>query len=50
MTTQQQISVANEWDAEKEKRLYRSLDRFWHPVLYTSDLGDDPVQVVLLEK
>ena len=50
MTTQQQISVANEWDTEKEERLYRSLGRYWHPVLYAADLGEEPVQVTLLDK
>lgn len=49
MTTEQ-ITVANEWNPEREERLYRSLDQFWHPVLYASDLGDEPVQVTLLEK
>lgn len=50
MTISQQVSVANDWDTEKEERLYRSLDRYWHPVLYAEDLGDQPVKVVLLEK
>ena len=48
--TSTQIGVANEWTPEREDRLYRSLDQFWHPVLYASDLGDEPVQVTLLER
>ena len=33
-----------------EERLYRSLRRYWHPVLYASELGDGPQQVTLLDE
>lgn len=42
-------SPLNEWDVQGEERLYQSLDRFWHPVLYATDLTDTPQRVVLLE-
>ena len=41
-------AVPNEWTAEGEGRLYRSLDWYWHPVMYASELEDAPVQTTLL--
>lgn len=41
-------AVPNEWTAEGEGRLYRSLGWYWHPVLYAAQLGDAPVQATLL--
>ncbi len=40
MTTQD--LTANDWDVAGEERLYRSLRRYWHPVLYAGELGDQP--------
>ena len=40
--------VPNEWTTEGEERLYRSLDWYWHPVLFASELQSEPVQVTLL--
>lgn len=37
-------------DIEGEARLYRALRRFWHPVAYASELGSDPMRVVLLDE
>ena len=34
--------TSNDWDLAGEERLYRSLRRYWHPVLYADELGDDP--------
>lgn len=35
---------------EGEARLYRALRRFWHPAAYASELGSDPMRVVLLDE
>ena len=40
--------VPNEWTTEGERRLYESLDWYWHPVLFASELGTAPVQATLL--
>jgi phenylpropionate dioxygenase-like ring-hydroxylating dioxygenase large terminal subunit len=40
--------VLNEMDAAGEARLYRAMRHFWHPVMYASQLGEDPKQVFLL--
>ena len=49
MTTTTDGSSLNKWDVEGEERLYQSLDRFWHPVMYAADLTDKPRRVILLE-
>ncbi|HWC69031.1 MAG TPA: aromatic ring-hydroxylating dioxygenase subunit alpha [Acidimicrobiales bacterium] len=41
---------ANEWNVAGEERVYRSLRRYWHPVLYSADLGTGPQRVVLLDQ
>jgi phenylpropionate dioxygenase-like ring-hydroxylating dioxygenase large terminal subunit len=38
----------NPLDATGEARLYRALRKFWHPVMYSADLGSSPEPVVLL--
>jgi phenylpropionate dioxygenase-like ring-hydroxylating dioxygenase large terminal subunit len=38
----------NPLDATGEGRLYQALRRFWHPVMYSADLGSKPEPVVLL--
>jgi len=30
--------------------LYRTMHQFWHPVAYSSDVGDTPIRVVLLDQ
>ncbi len=42
--------VANELDVAGEARLYRAMRRFWHPVMYASELTDGPRRAVLLEE
>jgi Rieske [2Fe-2S] domain len=42
--------TVNDWGAAGERLLYRSLRRYWHPVLYADDLGDRPQQVTLLDE
>lgn len=37
----------NDFDADAEERLYRSMRRFWHPVIYTAELADGPQQAEL---
>ena len=37
----------NAMDAEAEGRMYRALRHFWHPVIYSEELGDTPRQVWL---
>jgi phenylpropionate dioxygenase-like ring-hydroxylating dioxygenase large terminal subunit len=39
---------ANELDVAGEAALYTALRRFWHPVAYSSELADAPVQAYLL--
>jgi phenylpropionate dioxygenase-like ring-hydroxylating dioxygenase large terminal subunit len=41
-------SRVNEFTAEGEARIYRSLRHFWHPVAYSRDLGDEPMPVTLM--
>ena len=40
--------IANDWDVAGEERFYRSLRRYWHPVLYASELGTGPRQPIPL--
>ena len=48
MTTEEVTAI--DWTVGGEERLYRSLRRYWHPVLYASELGDGPRQVTLLDE
>ena len=41
-------SRVNEFNAEGEARIYRSLRHFWHPIAYAEDLGDGPMQATLM--
>jgi phenylpropionate dioxygenase-like ring-hydroxylating dioxygenase large terminal subunit len=41
---------ANPLDVTGEMRLYQALRYFWHPVLYSSELTDQPKQVFLLDE
>lgn len=43
-----QVSRVNEFTAQSEARIYRSLRHFWHPVAYSQDLGDKPLGVTLM--
>jgi phenylpropionate dioxygenase-like ring-hydroxylating dioxygenase large terminal subunit len=36
--------------ADGAARLYQSFRHYWHPVAYTSDLGDGPMKVRLLDQ
>ena len=42
------VELANELDEAGEARLYRAMRRFWHAVMYSSDLGDGPRRADLL--
>jgi hypothetical protein len=42
--------VANPFDPAGEHRLHRALRYFWHPVMYSAELGDRPQPVVLLDE
>ncbi len=44
------VTIANELDVAGEARLYRAMRRFWHPVMYASELTDGPKRAVLLEE
>jgi phenylpropionate dioxygenase-like ring-hydroxylating dioxygenase large terminal subunit len=44
------VTIANELDVAGEARLYRAMRRFWHPVMYASELTDAPRRAVLLEE
>ena len=48
MTTQDLTAL--DWGVSGEERLYRSLRRYWHPVLYVDELGTGPQQVTLLDE
>jgi vanillate O-demethylase monooxygenase subunit len=41
-------ALLNAFDVAGEARLYRSMRSFWHPVMYASELGDEPRQAMLL--
>ena len=41
-------SVRNRLDEGAERRLYGAMRNFWHPVMYSQDLSDTPVGVILL--
>jgi phenylpropionate dioxygenase-like ring-hydroxylating dioxygenase large terminal subunit len=41
------VSRANELGVEAEARIYRALRHFWHPVAYSHELTDTPLQVFL---
>lgn len=41
---------ANELDVAGEAALYRGMRRCWHPVMYSSELGDGPRRAVLLDE
>jgi phenylpropionate dioxygenase-like ring-hydroxylating dioxygenase large terminal subunit len=45
-----EMTIANELDVAGEARLYRAMRRFWHPVMYASELTDTPRRAVLLEE
>jgi phenylpropionate dioxygenase-like ring-hydroxylating dioxygenase large terminal subunit len=45
----QEVTV-NDWGVAGEQRLYRSLRRYWHPVLYADAVGDRPQQVTVLDE
>ena len=40
----------NPLDVRGEARLYKAMRHFWHPVLYSSELTDQPRQVFLLDE
>jgi phenylpropionate dioxygenase-like ring-hydroxylating dioxygenase large terminal subunit len=40
-------SRTNELDVAGEARVYRALRHFWHPVVFSHEVGDDPVPVTL---
>ena len=40
-------SRLNELDKEGEARLYRAYRHFWHPVLFSHELGDEPKRATL---
>jgi vanillate O-demethylase monooxygenase subunit len=40
----------NPLDVAGEARLYAAMRHFWHPVLYSSELGEQPKQVFLLDE
>jgi phenylpropionate dioxygenase-like ring-hydroxylating dioxygenase large terminal subunit len=42
--------LVNPLDSAGEARLYRAMRHFWHPVLYSSELTDQPKQVFLLDE
>lgn len=42
------VSRENELDAAAERKLYRTMRNFWHPVIYSHDLLDTPQQVELM--
>ena len=48
MSIDQDVESVNELNQAGEERLYRAMRYFWHPVLYSTDLTDKPVGVVLL--
>jgi vanillate O-demethylase monooxygenase subunit len=50
MQTHDVTRTGNVWDVAGEERFYRSLRRYWHPVLYAADVGDRPQQVTLLDE
>jgi phenylpropionate dioxygenase-like ring-hydroxylating dioxygenase large terminal subunit len=45
-----EMTIANELDVAGEARLYRAMRRFWHPVMYASELAEAPRRAVLLEE
>jgi vanillate O-demethylase monooxygenase subunit len=44
------ISRQNQMDVRGEDRVYRLLERCWHPVIYSHELTDAPKGVVLCER
>jgi vanillate O-demethylase monooxygenase subunit len=46
----QEELLANPLDVAGEMRLYQALRHFWHPVMYSSELTDQPRQVFLLDE
>lgn len=52
LTDHSQVAAAtsrvNEFTVEGEARIYRSLRHFWHPVVYSQDLGDQPLNATLM--
>ncbi len=44
---QETMSRTNELDEDGEARLYKALRHCWHPVMYTSELGEGPAQAML---
>jgi methylxanthine N1-demethylase len=40
----------NELDAARESSLYDAMRAFWHPVMYSSELGEQPKSAVLLDE
>ncbi|MYJ30786.1 MAG: Rieske 2Fe-2S domain-containing protein, partial [Acidimicrobiaceae bacterium] len=40
----------NRMDVEAETRIYRALRHFWHPVIYSDELDDEPKQVWLCDE
>src|SRR2546430_14759566 len=43
-------SLRNDLDEAGESRLYDVMGRFWHPVMYSSDLQGSPAKVILMEQ
>lgn len=43
----EELTRENELDVEGEALIYRSFRHFWHPVIYSHDLHEDPVRVEL---
>jgi vanillate O-demethylase monooxygenase subunit len=41
-------AIANQFDVSGEARIYRAMRRFWHPVMYASQLGQEPAAAKLL--
>ena len=47
LSKNQTIDLAKELDVEGEARLYRAFRHFWHPVIYSHELRDEPKPVTL---
>lgn len=47
LSKNQAESRVNELDVAGEARLYRAFRHFWHPVMYSHELGTDPARVTL---
>src|SRR2546430_48905 len=43
-------TLRNDLDEAGESRLYDVMGRFWHPVMYSSDLQGSPAKVILMEQ